>query len=123
MGDVLANLEDQINNAKGALAPLVQAEAAALSAAATSTAARVKQEVQVAALTAAHLAAKARLLGSEAVTAVEGEASKVASTVEAGASKAIQWGKSHLAVGVGAAGAAVGALKLGWLAWIPGLGL
>ena len=75
MGDVLANLEDQINNAKSALAPLVQAEASALAAAATSTAARVKQDVQVAALTAAHLAAKAEMFGSNVVSKVESEAS------------------------------------------------
>ena len=91
MGDVLANLEDQINNAKSALAPLVQAEAAALAAAATSTAARVKQDVQVAALTAAHLAAKAEMFGTGVVGKAEAVGAAAVADVKSGAATAWKW--------------------------------
>lgn len=115
MSDVLADLETRINQARTDLAPLVAAEAAAVADAANKAKARIAQDVQIAALVAAHAAARARLLGSEAVGAVEREAGKVAATVETDAGKAWKWLISHSWVGAIGAAAGYGVKLLGWL--------
>lgn len=76
MPNVLSDLEAKLADEKNALTPLVQAESAALANAATQTAARVGQELQVAAIAAAHVAARGALLGEKVVAEVKADASK-----------------------------------------------
>lgn len=105
MSDVLADLEAKISEAQTALAPLVQAETAAIASAAATTKARIAQEVQVAALEAGHLAVKARLLGSEGLAKVETVGAAAVADVKSGATTAWKWAIASVpAVGTVAGG-------------------